>query len=190
MIQNTVHFKLGIADMNDYQVLGLEQDCSYAELKKAYREKSRLCHPDLNSDHLDSHLAMIRVNRAYANIASEIVEKPAVRAQVKEDEDYAVYRKGITKFQAIHPSRWKKYSVNGLFDPGAVATHSETPSVIQALITDLAEAYYCFSTVVNEYPDSQWYEDSLKKIKEIEKMTIRYVRIKESYEKELKSHQG
>ena len=172
--------------MTDYQVLGLDESFSYDELKKAYRKRSKHFHPDKNRDTLNSHLAMIRLNQAYSNLLALAKEKPVrEKEQQSKDPAYSIYRDGISKFQDIHPSKWKSFSKEGLFDANAITTHSETPSIIQSLITGMAEAYHSFSIVVNEYKNCPWYTDSLNKMREIEKMTQRYMKIKESYTLEM-----
>ena len=173
--------------MTDYQVLGLDNSFTYEELKKAFRKKSKQFHPDINKDTLNSHMAMIRLNQAYSNLLKTI-DKTSGNNSVSpaKDNAYSVYKEGINRFQNIHPSKWKTFSKKGLFDSGAVKTNSDTPSVIQTLITEMAEAYHSFSTIVNEYENSPWYTDSLDKMCEIERMTKRYMKIKESYESELK----
>ena len=172
--------------MTDIQILGLNESFSYEELKKAFRIKSKQLHPDKNQDNLKSHLAMIRLNQAYSNLQMQLKEIPLYSEEKKiKDLAYSIYKKGIQQFQNIHPSKWKSYSIDGLFDSSAVNTHSETPSIIQSLITEMAEAYHCFSIIINEYENTPWYSDSMNKKKEIEKLTLRYIKIKESYEKEM-----
>ena len=164
--------------VNDrYRNPGVNNTFSFEELKRAFRLKSKQCHPDKNHDNLNSHLMMIRLNQAYSNLQKQIKKKPVLNNQNPiKDNAYSIYKEGIQKFQSIHPSKWKSYSIDGLFDPSVINTHSETPSIIQSLITLMAEAYHSFSAVVNEHESSPWYSDSVKKMKEIEKMTHRYSR--------------
>lgn len=175
-------------DMTDIQILGLKGPCSYEELKQAYRNKSKELHPDKNTDKLNSHLAMIRLNKAYTNLKKNFSETgKGLEKEKKEGKDqaYAIYKDGILKFQNIHPSKWKSYSIDGLFDAGAITTHPEAQLVIETLIADMAEAYRLFSVIVNEHKNSSWYFDSLDKMREIEILTPRYMKIKESYELEM-----
>ena len=117
----------------------------------------------------------------------QIEEKPVFnKSGTKQKILHILFTKRESrKFQSIHPSKWKSYSINGLFDPSAINTHSEAPLILQSLITLMAEAYHRFSTVVNEHENSPWFSDSITKMKEIEKMTQRYIKIKESYEIEM-----
>ena len=177
--------------MTDYQVLELDEDFSYEELKKAFRKKAKQYHPDKNKDCLNSHLAMTRLNQAYSNLVKKVKAGQAHNEQLQsKDKAYSIYRKGIDKFCNIHPSKWKIYSIDGLFNTGAITTHSDTPSIIQSLIIQMAEAYRNFSIVINEYEGSPWYSDALRKMKEIEKMILRYSKIKESYELDIKKTQN
>ena len=171
--------------MTDRQILGLGETFTCEELKKAFRSKSKQFHPDRNSDSLNSHLAMIRLNRAYANLRKDTEEErpQAIRPETR-DAAYQIYREGISQFQSIHPSQWIYLSREGLFDPAAANTRGEVPSIIRTMITRMARAYHCFSRVAEEYGNSPWHADSVRRMGEIEKMTGRYARIRESYEAE------
>ncbi|MBI9097045.1 MAG: DnaJ domain-containing protein [Spirochaetaceae bacterium] len=173
--------------MNDLQVLGISGEYTLESLKKAFRLKSKQLHPDKNTDSLSSHLAMIRVNQAYANLSKMLNEKKEEPELNRKDNAYSIYKAGIDKFQNIHPSKWKSYSKGGLFNAGSIETNREAPKIIQTLMDNMAEAYYKFSIIVNEYPQSCWYTDSKAKLKDIEKMTVRYVKIMNSYKSEEKS---
>lgn len=172
--------------MTDIQILGLNESFSRKELKEAFRRKSKQFHPDQNQDNLNSHLAMIRLNQAYSNLKKQVKENPFLNEEKQtKDLSYFIYKDGIQKFQSIHPSKWKSYSIDGLFDASAIITHEETPLIIQSLITVMAEAYNCFSIIINEHENSPWYSDSMRKMSEIEKLTQRYIKIKKSYELEM-----
>lgn len=172
--------------MTDQKILGLKNDFSYNDLKKAFRQKALHFHPDKNDNCLKSHLAMIRVNQAYSNLlkilSNKTITKPLHKENKNIDHAYEFYKSGITKFQEIHPSKWKTYKKDGLFNPDAIKTHEQAPLIIESLITKMSEAYHSFSIVVNEYETSEWHSDSLQKMKELEKMTARYIKIKKSYE--------
>ena len=170
--------------MNDLQVLGISGEYTLESLKKAFRLKSKRLHPDKNKDSLNSHLAMIRVNQAYANLYKMHDDIKEETELSPIDNAYSIYKAGIDMFQNIHPSKWKSYSKGGLFNAGSIETNREAPKIIQTLMDNMAEAYYKFSIIVNEYPQSCWYTDSKAKLKEIEKMTVRYVKIMKSYKSE------
>ncbi|MBN1498807.1 MAG: J domain-containing protein [Spirochaetes bacterium] len=173
--------------MTDYEVLEINESFTCDELKKAFRRKCKQFHPDKNNDSMQSHLAMIRLNQAYSNLLNLVKTGDAGKKSEVKDEAYAVYKEGISLFQNIHPSKWKSYSIEGLFNAGAIETHPEALAVIKSLITGMAQAYLKFSIVAAEHETSPWYSDSLKKMKEIEKMTVRYKKIKKSYESEMRA---
>lgn len=52
--------------MKYYEVLGVKQDATLAEIKKAYRRRSRECHPDKGGDVNE----MILVNKAYETLSN------------------------------------------------------------------------------------------------------------------------
>ncbi len=171
--------------MNDLQVLGLSGDFTIITLKKAFRQKSKQFHPDRNNDNLKSHLAMIRVNQAYSNLMKTLNEKNSKDNTEKSFDPYSIYKEGIMRFQSIHPSRWKTISKTALFNADAVETHPETTGILRVLINDMAKAYHSFSIIANEYPASCWAQDAENKLREIEKMTERYRKILDSYQREM-----
>ena len=50
---------------NPYVVLGISENATEDEIKKAYRRKSKECHPDLHPDDPDASRKMNEVNEAY-----------------------------------------------------------------------------------------------------------------------------
>lgn len=167
--------------MDDLEIFELSEGFSADDLKKAFRKKSKLFHPDRNRDNLQNHLAMIRLNQAYANLQKINREKTASGEGDSIDRSYVFYKEGIDKFQSIHPSQWKSLHKEGLFNAGAIETDPHAADVIRELILTMAEAYHLFSELINEFPQSDWYSDSFNKMKEIEKMTQRYAKILQSY---------
>jgi len=169
--------------MTDYQFLGLKEHYTLDELKLAFRKKSKLYHPDRNHDSYKSHLIMIQLNKAYRNLRDKIKDSEAKQEKSSLEENvYKIYKEGITYYQNIHPSKWK--SINDIYNSHSVETDPKTVGILDELINSMAKAYHCFSVIRNEYPSSCWQQDAVQKIKEIEKMTLRYAKIKKSYEME------
>ncbi len=55
-------------DENPYKVLGVDENASIDEVKKAYRKKARENHPDLNPDDPNAAQRMNEINEAYDRI--------------------------------------------------------------------------------------------------------------------------
>ena len=51
--------------MNPYEVLGVSQDASYAEIQAAYRQHALRWHPDRNANDDYAYRMMLRVNAAW-----------------------------------------------------------------------------------------------------------------------------
>lgn len=60
--------------------------------------------------------------------------------------------------------------------------HEEKRAKVMELIKLFPKAYYYFSIVVHEYPDSPWNADALEKMKLIEDRTRIYMKILESFD--------
>ncbi len=139
--------------MDDCKILGLTENYSEKELKKAYQLKAKQFHPDKNENRLNNHLAMIRLNQAYSNLQRSIT-KPIVNENYQEDIAYGNYKKGIELFQAIHPSKWKKNPKKNLFSPDAIETENNAVEIIEELLESMSRAYFYFSLVVNDSSNS------------------------------------
>ena len=66
-----------------YKVLGLEQDASPDDVKKAYRKMAKLYHPDLHPNDPDIHDKMNAVNEAY-----DMLTNPAKYTVKKAQEEW------------------------------------------------------------------------------------------------------
>ena len=56
--------------MNPYEVLGVSENASLDEVKKAYRKKARENHPDLNPDDPNASEKIKQINEAYDRITN------------------------------------------------------------------------------------------------------------------------
>jgi len=99
------------------------------------------------------------------------------------DPAYVFYRSGMVQFMKIHPSQWNVDSSRMLNT--RIGEYDQEQEVIRnrilALVKLFPKAYYYFSLVVHEYPDSPWAFDALDKMRMIEERTRRYRKIIESF---------
>jgi len=62
-----------------YKLLGIKKDASDTEIKKAYREKARECHPDFHKDDPEKTKLFMQVNQAFF-----ILSNPETKKQYDE----------------------------------------------------------------------------------------------------------
>jgi hypothetical protein len=92
--------------LTDYfELLGLHADSSVEEIKKAYRKKARLCHPDINPSPNARDL-FIRITEAYDFlIANHEKIKTDEQAYNQAMEDWRKYRQNRSRKRATGYSR-------------------------------------------------------------------------------------
>jgi hypothetical protein len=183
--------------ISDFQVLGIEATEDRAAIKSAYRKKMKELHPDLSGDGdpFQRHLQFIAVSMAYKRLLGSArseeaegprtAEPPAADREglaVHADPAYVFYRTGMKYFMMIHPSSWNE--TQRMLNT-KIAGKDEDQELIRQKVMDVVKlfpkAYYYFSIVVHEYPDSVWAYDAAVKTKVIEDRTKRYRHIIESF---------
>ena len=181
--------------MTDYKILGIPEGSSLIEIKKAYRKRVKEIHPDLSDEEntFKNHLLFIEINKAYQRL---IMKKPLSRkAEIKNDKKpseskeitihkdpaYVFYKTAMNYFMKIHPSQWSKIAEKNAFGLETEEDIQKLTEKVSTLSGMFPKAYYYFSMVVNEYPNSSWYNDSKEKMKLIEERTIMYKKIIESF---------
>ncbi len=183
--------------INDYSILGLPQNASLSEIKKAYRLKVKVLHPDVSdsSTNLRNHYLFVEVCKAYERLCNknnterineEIIQvnKKTDKALIKhKDPAYVYYKKACTYYELIHPSHWNinpTITINGKTDEEN-RIQKETMDKVKELVNLFPRAYYYFSIVVHEYQSSVWVQDSKEKMEIIEKRMKTYKKIIESF---------
>lgn len=183
--------------LSDYAILGVSEMACFSEIKKAYRLKVKELHPDVSDGlaSIQNHYQFIEVCKAYERLCKKREKEDAGDySQRKESESgkqltrhkdpaYAYYRKGCTYFEKIHPAHWnstKTITVNGKTGEEN-QLQKETLQKVEELVRLFPKAYYYFSIVAHEYPNSVWVCDSKEKMEIIEKRMRRYRKIIESF---------
>ncbi len=59
---------------NYYQILGIQRDASYDEVRRAFRQKAKTMHPDVNSSK-SAHDNFQKINEAYQVLRDEVKRK-------------------------------------------------------------------------------------------------------------------
>jgi len=183
--------------ISDHQMLGIDEDADLATVKSAFRRRAKELHPDLSSDNdaIPRHDLFIAVCKAYqrlrdvaesdeTKLISPMPEPDSSDSVIRHsDQAYVFYRQGMKWFMAIHPSHW-------ILDPGGMLntpiagheeSHEESKRKVMELVRLFPKAYYYFSIVAHDYPDSPWAYDSREKMGKIEDRLVMYRRIIESF---------
>ena len=188
----------------DCQLLGIVETHDVSTIKSAYRRLAKAVHPDAGteSQSLRNHLLFIQVTKAYERLIKQLSKadvkgNPVGSSQsTKEtgvvphkDPAYACYKTAINYFSRIHPSYWRMDVKNALQLPSPAREQEFTriQSKTRQLASLFPKAYYYFSMVVHQYPESIWTQDARDKMRQIEERTPLYERIIESFTEHAKN---
>jgi hypothetical protein len=182
--------------LTDFQILGIAETQDKSLIKSAFRRRIKEVHPDHcpDEDAFRNHLLFIQINQAYTRLIgrSELkADRPepvrfqpdSVNALVaSKDPAYAFYKTGIKYFTQIHPSKWNdERQLQVPIKGDTSAEQEELKRRVKELIKLFPKAYYYFSIVVHEYPESMWASDAREKMSLIEERTRMYRKIIESF---------
>jgi hypothetical protein len=197
--------------MNDFRILGIAETSDPRLVKEAFRSRAKELHPDHAregscEDPMERHLLFVALTQAYRRVMSSLGDArgPGVERRAKApeaapkraqtdtslgtslaphgDPAYAYYKTAMRFYMAIHPSAWT-IDPNLPSEPRAArgAGEEEMREKVRKLVRLFPKAYYYFSVVATEYPDSPWAADAMDKMKTIERRTASYKRIIESF---------
>ncbi len=79
--------ELSFLPKNDYEVLGIKQDVSEKEIKKAYRELSKKYHPDKNPDDQEAVVKFKEVQEAYGTIMQKFKKTEEGKTELKYESE-------------------------------------------------------------------------------------------------------
>jgi hypothetical protein len=183
--------------LSDFELLGIPETQDGTVIKNAYRRRVKEIHPDIagKTDPLKNHLLFIQINHAYKRLLNQTKSNRENRVRVDraattknavtvhKDPAYVFYKTGMKYFMQIHPSQWNLETQRRLNTPipGKEQDQEKIRAKVRELARSFPKAYYYFSMVAHEYPDSLWAADSQAKMTVIEERTLRYKKIIDSF---------
>ena len=184
--------------LTDYDILHISETKDISAIRRAYRKIVKEIHPDVSSesDLIKNHLLFIQINRAYQRLIGQLKNQDALVDETSrsssydndavvrhKDPAYVFYKTAMTYFMKIHPSQWSVETRKILenLSPLKEEELEKIKDKVRNLVKLFPKAYYYFSIVVHEYPNSVWFQDAKEKMALIEERTIRYKKIIESF---------
>jgi hypothetical protein len=184
--------------ISDYQILGIGEDADLRAIRSAFRKRAKELHPDLSTieNAIPRYDLFSEVCKAYKRLVDRKKTCPPGAApdvdsgfttgrelKAHSDQAYVFYKQGMKFFMAIHPSQWNLDTSRMLNT--RIAGQDEEQDRIRLKVIELVKlfpkAYYYFSIVVHEYPDSDWAYDAGEKMGKIEERMRMYRKIVESF---------
>jgi curved DNA-binding protein CbpA len=144
-----------------HQILGVLENSSIEEIKEKYRELCKKYHPDISNN--DSINKMALINEAYDVLVKRKDIKILKHTETKrskegliiyKDQAYAFYKQAI-----------KVQNETRILGQQIGLSHNE--EVLLKYESKILKALYYFNVVCMQYSESEWYDDSIEKIKEI-----------------------
>jgi hypothetical protein len=184
--------------LTDYDILHIPETKDISIIRKAYRKIVKEIHPDVSdeADLIKNHLLFIQINKAYQRLVGKFGSQDTYGVKPfdsglnsdsalvhHKDPAYAFYKTAMMHYMKIHPSQWTVETKSTLNKPSSLREEEleRIKDKVRNLVSLFPRAYYYFSIVVNEYPNSVWYQDSKEKMEIIEERIVRYRKIIESF---------
>ncbi|MBI9099600.1 MAG: DnaJ domain-containing protein [Spirochaetaceae bacterium] len=152
-----------------HEILGVDEDASIEFIKKSYIKLCKTYHPDINDSNNTAKMALI--NEAYAILSHRSEKKSPAYAQSNQnipgdlinykDQAYAVYKQGLKYFNKSDlnmSNGGNNYQSNrrNLFNGDDSVNKLEQYAY---------KSLYYFNIICLQFPESEWYKDSIVKIK-------------------------
>jgi hypothetical protein len=182
--------------ISDFKILRIPENSDLKTIKEAYRKIVKEIHPDVSGNTFEKHILFIQISKAYERLVKKYSSKETTLKQKHKspvtgkngiinhkDPAYVFYKAGMNFFMKIHPSQWQIDTQKIMEKPGLkdLEELEKIKSKVKELVKLFPKAYYYFSIVVHEYPDSIWFRDSRDKMTLIEERTVMYKKIIDSF---------
>jgi len=143
---------------------------------KQLKRLIKIYHPDLcNNSYLESmhnEITKILVNKLNELKADSNIENKNDIAQTKtKEQDYIYYKSGIKYYRNIHPNQFYKRNQDTTFK---TKTYKELVSVLNKIYLSFKLSEFYFNKIIEEYPQSPYFEDAKTKIKLLKKLYKSY----------------
>jgi hypothetical protein len=182
--------------INDYKILGIDETNDLAIIKSAFRKRIKELHPDVTKidDDFQKHLLFVETCNAYNRLIGKANESKIDNIKktsysnfknnivVHSDQAFVFYRNGIKYYSKIHPSQWN-IDTSRMLNTRIAGQDGEQEIIkntVLSLVKLFPKAYYYFSIVVHEYPESEWAYDAREKMNMIENRTLMYKKMANS----------
>jgi hypothetical protein len=149
------------------------------EYIKKIRKLLKKYHPDLcGNESLENIYSEITIK---LNLTLEQINNKSANINAKNLSDnnrldinnsaYEYYKSGIAYYKSIHHDQFYHKSKGGTNTP---KTFDEQLKILNKIFMSFNIAEYYFSKVINEFPKSEWADDSIDKIKYLKKLYKSY----------------
>jgi len=88
--------------------------------------------------------------------------------------DYTYYKQGIKYYRNIHPNKFYKRNSDTTFE---TKTSDEINSALKKIFLSFNLSEFYFSKIIEEYPESSYFEDAKAKLKLLKKIYKSYENI-------------
>lgn len=118
-------------EKNYYDILGVDKNATQDEIKKAYRNLSKIYHPDKNKDNKDAEKKFKEINEAHSVLGDEQKRK-------EYDMKQSFGSAGFNPFE----SHWNPFGSNFTGGFGFRTSYQMASDITMSLTISLEDAYY------------------------------------------------
>ena len=152
-----------------------------AEYVRQLKQLIKKYHPDLCRDSFIESVYN-EITKKLVNKLNELKSKENRETQnIKNDneyglvkrksQDYCYYKSGIKFYRNIHPNQFYKRNIDTTFE---TKTYQELVLILNKIYLSFNLSEHYFKKVIDEYPNSQYLEDSKSKLKLLKKLHKSY----------------